>query len=60
MEGIDVNLDATIGKWLSKFSSTITRLAETQYTNDETNSHSDHQSREAILRKLKNELIYYK
>jgi hypothetical protein len=34
MEGIDVNLDTTIGKWLSKFSSTVTRLAETQYANE--------------------------
>ena len=57
MEGIDVNLDTTIGKWLSKFSSTVTRLAETQYANDEANSD---QSRESTLRKLKNQLQYYK
>ena len=57
MEGIDVNLDTTIGKWFSKFSSTITGLAETQYANDDTNND---QSRETVLRKLKNELIYYK
>ena len=34
MEGIDVNLDTTIGKWFSKFAATITRLTETQYTNE--------------------------
>ena len=30
MEGIEVNLDTAIGKWLSKLADTVTRLAETQ------------------------------
>ena len=30
MEGIEVNLDTNIGKWLSKLADTVTRLAETQ------------------------------
>ena len=30
MEGIEVNLDTGIGKWLSKLADTVTRLAETQ------------------------------
>jgi hypothetical protein len=30
MEGIEVNLDTNIGKWLSKVADTITRLAVTQ------------------------------
>jgi len=30
MEGIEVNLDTSIGKWMSKFADTVTRLAETQ------------------------------
>jgi hypothetical protein len=30
MEGIEVNLDTAIGKWLSKLADTVTRLADTQ------------------------------
>ena len=30
MEGIEVNLDTSIGKWMSKLADTVTRLAETQ------------------------------
>ena len=30
MEGIEVNLDTNVGKWLSKLADTVTRLAETQ------------------------------
>ena len=33
MEGIEVNLDTSIGKWLSKVADTVTRLAETQNVN---------------------------
>ena len=34
MEGIEVNFDTTIGKWLSKLADTVTRLAETQNNNE--------------------------
>jgi hypothetical protein len=34
MEGIEVNLDTNIGKWLSKLADTVTRLAETQNINE--------------------------
>jgi hypothetical protein len=35
MEGIEVNLDTSIGKWMSKLADTVTRLAETQNNNNE-------------------------
>ena len=35
MEGIEVNLDTTIGKWLNKLADTVTRLADTQNRNNE-------------------------
>lgn len=35
MEGIEVNLDTNIGKWLSKLADTVTRLAETQNISSE-------------------------
>ena len=34
MEGIEVNFDTHIGKWLSKLANTVTRLAETQNNNE--------------------------
>lgn len=34
MEGIEVNFDTSIGKWLSKLADTVTRLAETQNNNE--------------------------
>ncbi|CAF0826478.1 unnamed protein product [Brachionus calyciflorus] len=34
MEGLDINLDTNIGKWLSKLGDTVTRLAETQSIKD--------------------------
>jgi hypothetical protein len=34
MEGIEVNFDTSIGKWLSKLADTVTRLAETQTNNE--------------------------
>lgn len=34
MEGIEVNLDTSIGKWTSKLADTVTRLAETQNNNE--------------------------
>ena len=34
MEGIEVNFDTSIGKWLSKMADTVTRLAETQTNNE--------------------------
>ena len=55
MEGIDVNLDTRIGQWLSKLSSAVTRLAEAQYPNEDFNN-----DQTSELRKLKNELQYYK
>lgn len=30
MEGIDINFDTNIGKWLSKLGDTVTSLADTQ------------------------------
>ncbi len=38
MEGIEVNLDTSIGKWMSKLADTVTRLAETQNNNNEVGS----------------------
>jgi hypothetical protein len=35
MEGIEVNLDTSIGKWLNKLADTVTRLADTQNINNE-------------------------
>ena len=34
MEGIEVNLDTSIGKWMSKLADTVTQLADTQNTTD--------------------------
>jgi len=35
MQGIEVNLDTSIGKWMSKLADTVTRLAEIQNKNNE-------------------------
>ncbi len=35
MEGIEVNLDTGIGKWLNKLADTVTRLADTQNRNND-------------------------
>jgi hypothetical protein len=42
MEGIEVNLDTNIGKWLSKLADTVTRLAETQNISSEVGQKSCH------------------
>lgn len=34
MEGIDINFDTNIGKWLSKLGDTVTSLADTQSIRD--------------------------
>ena len=34
VEGIEVNLDTSVGKWLSKLADTVTRLTETQNNNE--------------------------
>lgn len=41
MDGIEVNLDTTIGKWLTKFADTVTRLADTQNRNTDVSLYID-------------------
>ncbi len=60
MEGIDVNLDTSVGKWFSKLGATVTRLAETQYMNEDSTNDQMKIYRDTEIRKLKNELQYFK
>lgn len=55
MEGIEVNLDTSIGKWMSKLADTVTQLAETQNTAE--NNTND---QEFEIKKLKQDLKFYK
>lgn len=55
MEGIEVNLDTSIGKWMSKLADTVTQLAETQNTTENNTFDQD-----AEIKKLKQDLKFYK
>lgn len=55
MEGIEVNLDTSIGKWMSKLADTVTQLAETQNTTENNTFDQDIE-----IKKLKQDLKFYK
>ena len=55
MEGIEVNLDTNVGKWLSKLADTVTRLAETQNMNESLNQTDC----ELEIQNLRKELNFY-